>query len=43
MKYIITDESGFVYGQFPTKLCANLALKGMSTFMDNLVIKESVE
>lgn len=40
MKYYITDESGFIYGEFPNKQCANLALKGMSTILDDLFIEE---
>lgn len=40
MKYQIIGTDGFVYGQFPTKLCAKLALKGISTMLDDLIIKE---
>jgi hypothetical protein len=40
MKFIITDSTEFIYGQFPTKICASLALKGMSTMLDDLIIKE---
>jgi len=40
MKYQIIGTDGFVYGTFPTKICANLALKGMLTMLDNLKIEE---
>ncbi len=40
MKYQIVDSSMFIYGQFPNKTCANLALKGLSTMLDNLIIIE---
>jgi hypothetical protein len=40
MKYQIVDKNMFIYGQFPNKRCANLALKGFSTMLDNLIIIE---
>jgi hypothetical protein len=40
MKYLITDASGYIYGKFPNKICAELALKSMSNMLDNLIIKE---
>jgi hypothetical protein len=40
MQYSIIGSDGFVYGKFPTKICATLALEGMSTMLDNLTIKE---
>ena len=35
MKFKIVDNEGFVYGLFPTRILASLALKGMFTFVDN--------
>ena len=35
MNFRIVDSEGFVYGQFPTRILASLALKGMLTFLDN--------
>ena len=40
MKYQIIGTDGFVYGQFPNKLCASLAFKGMSTMLDEIRIVE---
>jgi hypothetical protein len=37
---IIGTKDNFVYGLFPTKVCASLALKGMLTFMDGIEVKE---
>lgn len=35
MNYRIIDTDGTVYGLFPTKILASLALKGILTFMDH--------
>jgi hypothetical protein len=40
MKYQIADKTGSVYGLFPSFIAASLALKGLSTMLDDLVIKE---
>jgi hypothetical protein len=37
---IIGTKDNFVYGLFPTKMCASLALKGMLTFMDGIEVRE---
>ena len=39
MKYQIIGKDNFIYGMFPTKLCADLALKGMLTLIDDLRIE----
>ena len=45
MQYQIIDETGYVYGQFPTRLCAQLALKGFQQLMTNfkIIVVESGE
>ena len=40
LQYCIIGSDGFVYGVFPTKICASLALKGMSTMLDDLVVSK---
>lgn len=40
MQYCIIGTDGFVYGTFPTHIAASLALKGMSTMLDGLVISK---
>jgi hypothetical protein len=37
---IIGTKDNFVYGLFPTRICASLALKGMLTFMDGIEVRE---
>lgn len=34
MTYKITDTTGYVYGHFPTKVIAHLALKGIFAFAE---------
>lgn len=40
MQYCIIGTDGFVYGTFPSHIAASLALKGMSTMLDGLVISK---
>ena len=37
---IIGTKDNFVYGLFPTRMCACLALKGMLKFMDEIEVRE---
>lgn len=37
---IIGTEDNFIYGIFPTKICARLALKGMLTILKDLRVEE---
>jgi hypothetical protein len=37
---IIGIKDNYVYGEFPTKMCASLALKGMLTFMDGIEVRK---
>jgi hypothetical protein len=39
-KYCLIGTGGDVYGTFPTEVCASLALKGMKTMIDDIVIRK---
>jgi len=41
MHYSIIGSDGSVYGIFPSHIAASLALKGMSTMLDDLVIRKT--
>lgn len=40
MKFQIIGQDNFIYGLFPTKTCANLALKGMNTMLEGLKVEK---
>lgn len=40
MEFQIIGQDNFIYGLFPTKTCANLALKGMSAMLDGIRVEK---